>query len=142
MPLAWSRGLTCSSLCLRHRNKITCFPSSRLTILEALLIFRCNFFQLGRWLQEFHLTAAKSYTGSLEYLKTLSNVALSSVLYNRGIFPKKSYSLERYKGQIIPMLKQKSDCHEANIFHSWITGFQDAIDKKYVSFVCFTVYCC
>lgn len=66
---------------------------------------------------------------------------MSSVIYNRGIFPKKSYTIERYNGQIIPMLKQKSDCPEANIFHSWVSGFQDAIDKKYVSFVFLLLLC-
>jgi len=77
---------------------------------------------------------------SLMFVKKLLTVSLSNITYLRGLFPEDAFANRSLDKLPLKILREDSNCKEAEEVSKWLKGAFEAIEKQYLRELLFVVY--
>jgi len=77
---------------------------------------------------------------SLMFVKKLLTVSLSNITYLRGMFPEDAFANRSLDKLPLKILREDSNCKEAEEVSKWLKGAFEAIEKQYLRELMFVVY--
>lgn len=69
---------------------------------------------------------------STKFIKRLTAIAISNILYLRNLFSEDDYKTVKFKGIKLRLLSKRPDISSTNNLIDWLTGCFDAIERKYL----------
>ncbi|CAL4062872.1 unnamed protein product [Meganyctiphanes norvegica] len=83
----------------------------------------------------------KTMEQSLQFVKKLVNVGMSSITYLRAVLPESAYCDEAAEGLALKLLNENSKCRRSAVMLGWINGCFDALEKKYLRQLTLEFFC-
>lgn len=77
---------------------------------------------------------------SLNYMKRLTAVAISNILYLRNAFPEDCYGHRKLDSLKLRILTEKCGTQTAKHIVQWVKGSFDAMEKKYLKQLTLGIY--